>query len=208
MTYQDNPQNIPAPARHVKVTIAAQLKGEWCPVNSLFDSLQELLLDEICYLNDEDPFGPTERWGFFLEVDGTAWNPNCVENNLHVQAWIHGLAQLVSGQECVPVWAWEESNCTLRRFGERVTLVDWHGDKVICPKVNLCLQDLVRSALQPAADFVQLRRRAARLAQSMSSEHQVILEDLIDPAVTDQLALEIQALRLFARQDSTDNQGN
>jgi len=95
--------------------------------------------------------------GFVICADGEVAMGETDEVSMS-QTWLPAILRLQRGEDCVSVWAWEESNMTLTRDREFLEMEDvHHSGTIVCARVRFPFCDFVRAILnasRPMASFV------------------------------------------------------
>jgi hypothetical protein len=122
----------------------------------------------------------TLQGGFAIDVDGTPWNDEAIDEIRMSATWLGAIARLQQGSLVEHVWAWEESQMTLVREGSVVELSDvHHSGHVVCPRVVLPLDALASALVEAARPWLVFR--AAVLSSLDGHAHaDVIRENLGD----------------------------
>ena len=179
----------PPNAWRVGVTFRLKMGAQWVPIDQYLHQA-DILLAHYCddrYFDDDPGMG-----GYFIAVDGVPWNgPGTVESFANADTWLDALAELLSGAPSAWVWAWEESDLTVRQDGNAVILEDvHHSGTVVCPQIQVDFGQFIREMLRESKKFAALIRG---LAACLQREHIILpsqrTEDLYDAAATDAEAL-------------------
>lgn len=93
--------------------------------------------------------------GFLFRFDNVPWNAHdLLEHQDSVASWILGVHETLAETGAVFVWAWEESQCHLRREGEFLMVQDLPA----CPPVRMHHLTFLKCFLPPAELVVGLFR--------------------------------------------------
>ena len=138
--------------------------------------------------------------GFFIDVDGQPWSDDgTVDEFWMTVTWFTALKEILAGKSIAKAYPWEESNLTLTRAGDELTLEDVHSSgQVAMPKIDVSLFEFVEGILREGEKFSALvneirREVKARHAGDVSDEIEVKLKE-IEKNLPEALEQEIQAL--------------
>lgn len=120
----------------------------------------------------------TLQAGFRISVDGRVWNAEAIDEIGMARTWLGAAQRLLDGAGRATVWAWEESQMTLSRHGERVQGVDvHHGGTVVCPPVWMDLRALAHGLADAAVSAMDGFDRVRATADGPEDDHVVEVLD-------------------------------
>jgi len=123
------------------------------------------------------------RGGYVIKADGTVVMG--VTDHVSMSAtWLPAIMRLGRGEKSAYVWAHEESNMTLTRDRDYVTLVDVHSSGyVVCPMMRFRLTEFVQAMLRASRPLIPLFTgfqvlRESRLAAARADENEEMIRVL------------------------------
>ena len=89
--------------------------------------------------------------GFFITIGGEPWNDEeTVDEFGNAKTWIGAIEAILlhDRESWVSVWAWEESDCRIRRQGQELLLEDkYSSGSAACPRVTTSFRSFAKQLL-------------------------------------------------------------
>ena len=138
--------------------------------------------------------------GFFINVDGEPWSDDGTVDEFWMTAtWFPALKELLSGYYTAHATPWEESNLTLQRTENEITLEDTHASGLISmPKITLPFFEFTQEMIRHAEKFTALLNNIRREVQNrrtngVSEEIEMKLKE-IENNLPENIEQDVQAL--------------